>query len=193
MLVLLEREGDPTRGHSTPQTRTWTWRGPAGDSSQAHAAPSRPAPATEAPASGGSHRTPNTWPTTPQPRYSSSHQPCPKTRSARTPTAAMQANTTTICQTASYWTNRAVTSRHHWPAARILTGHLHRSSAAMFAGSLVTSAPSTYRQVNLDLDPSRPLAFVDEPPGLLLHHLQGETAVTHLLPVDHAGPPLGTL
>jgi 3',5'-cyclic-AMP phosphodiesterase len=81
----------------------------------------------------------------------------------------------------------------HRPPARILVGHLHRSSAAMFAGALVTSAPSTWRQVLLDLDPSRPLAFVDEPPGMLLHHLQGPTAVTHLLPIGHAGPPLGTL
>lgn len=81
----------------------------------------------------------------------------------------------------------------HRPPTRILTGHLHRPSAAMFAGSLVTSAPSTYRQVLLDLDPSRPLAFVDEPPGMLLHRLQGQAAVTHLLPVGHTGPPLGTL
>jgi 3',5'-cyclic AMP phosphodiesterase CpdA len=81
----------------------------------------------------------------------------------------------------------------HRPPTRVLTGHLHRPSAAMFAGSLVTSAPSTYRQVLLDLDPSRPLAFVDEPPGMLLHRLQGPAAVTHLLPVGHGGPPLGAL
>jgi len=81
----------------------------------------------------------------------------------------------------------------HRPPTRILTGHLHRPSAAMLAGSLVTSAPSTYRQVHLDLDPSRPLAFVDEPPGLLLHHLEGPDAVTHLLPIEDSGPPLGTL
>jgi Icc protein len=81
----------------------------------------------------------------------------------------------------------------HRPPTRILTGHLHRPSAAMFAGSLVTSAPSTYRQVHLDLDPSRPLAFVDEPPGLLLHRLEGPDAVTHLLPIQDGGPPLGTL
>jgi Calcineurin-like phosphoesterase len=81
----------------------------------------------------------------------------------------------------------------HRPPTRILTGHLHRPSAAMFAGALVTSAPSTYRQVLLDLDPARPLAFVDEPPGLLLHHLRGPAAVTHLLPIGHAGPPLGTI
>jgi len=81
----------------------------------------------------------------------------------------------------------------HPPLTRILTGHLHRPSATMFAGALVVSAPSTYRQVQLDLDPAQPLAFVDEPPGLLLHHLRGTTAVTHLVPVEHTGPPLGTL
>jgi hypothetical protein len=39
----------------------------------------------------------------------------------------MQANTTTICQTASYWTNSAVTSRHHWPAS-IWSGSRHSAS-----------------------------------------------------------------
>jgi 3',5'-cyclic-AMP phosphodiesterase len=42
----------------------------------------------------------------------------------------------------------------HAPVARILTGHLHRCTAAMFAGCLVTSAPSTDRQVFLELAPS---------------------------------------
>jgi Icc protein len=78
----------------------------------------------------------------------------------------------------------------HPPVTRILTGHLHRPSAAMFAGALVTSAPSTHLQVHLDLGPLQRLAFVDEPPGILLHHLQGATAVTHLVPVAHSGPPL---
>ena len=79
----------------------------------------------------------------------------------------------------------------HPPLARILTGHLHRPSAAMLDGALVTSAPSTHLQVHLDLGPLHRLAFADEPPGFLLHHLQGATAVTHLVPVAHSGPPLG--
>jgi hypothetical protein len=49
-------EHDPPQRPDHPQTRTWAWRGPAGDSSQAHTAPSSPAAATEAPASGGAHR-----------------------------------------------------------------------------------------------------------------------------------------
>jgi 3',5'-cyclic-AMP phosphodiesterase len=81
----------------------------------------------------------------------------------------------------------------HPPPVRILTGHLHRPTAAMFAGSLVTSAPSTNRQVLLDLRPGRPLAFVDEPPGLLLHRLEGGAAMTHLVPISHSGPPIGAL
>lgn len=49
----------PTSGQATAQTRTRARRRPAGDSSQAHTAPSSPAPATDAPASGGAHRWPN--------------------------------------------------------------------------------------------------------------------------------------
>jgi Icc protein len=81
----------------------------------------------------------------------------------------------------------------HPPLTRILTGHLHRSSAAMFAGCLVTSAPSTDRQVFLDLGPQHRLAFVDEPAGMLLHRVHGATAITHLVPVSHSGPPHGAL
>lgn len=81
----------------------------------------------------------------------------------------------------------------HPPLTRILTGHLHRSSAATFAACLVTSAPSTDRQVLLELGPLQPLAFVDEPAGMLLHRLDGATAVTHLVPISHSGPPLGAL
>jgi Icc protein len=84
----------------------------------------------------------------------------------------------------------AAVLRGHPPLTRILTGHLHRPSAAMFAGALVTSAPSTHLQVHLDLGPLQRLALVDEPPGILLHHLQGASAVTHLVPVAHSGPPL---
>jgi 3',5'-cyclic-AMP phosphodiesterase len=81
----------------------------------------------------------------------------------------------------------------HPPLTRILTGHLHRSTAATFAGTVVTSAPSTDRQVFLDLGPLERLAFVDEPPGLLLHRLQGGAAMTHLVPISHSGPPIGAL
>jgi hypothetical protein len=41
----------PASGQAAPQIQTRARGGPAGDSSQAHTAPSSPAPATEAPAS----------------------------------------------------------------------------------------------------------------------------------------------
>ena len=57
--------------------------------------------------------------------------------------------------------------RSHRPLARILCGHLHRPVTTMFAGSLLISAPSTYRQVFLDLRPRQPGAFADEPAAAL--------------------------
>jgi 3',5'-cyclic-AMP phosphodiesterase len=53
----------------------------------------------------------------------------------------------------------------HPPLTRILTGHLHRPIAAMFAGSLVTSAPSTNLQVALDLGPGRAWPSSTRRPG----------------------------
>lgn len=84
----------------------------------------------------------------------------------------------------------AVLGRHS-PLARILCGHLHRPMAAMFAGSLLMSAPSTYRQVFLDLGPRQEGAYVDEPAAFLLHNLGADTAVTHQVPVQHSGPRTG--
>jgi hypothetical protein len=49
----------------------------------------------------------------------------------------MQANTTTICQTASYWTNSAVTSRHRCPAA-IRSGSRQRASRTCGNGNWST-------------------------------------------------------
>lgn len=77
----------------------------------------------------------------------------------------------------------------HPPLIRILIGHLHRPMATMFAGNLVISAPSTYRQVFLELGACQRGAYVDEPAAILLHRLEGAAAVTHLIPVQHSGPP----
>lgn len=73
--------------------------------------------------------------------------------------------------------------RRHPPLARILCGHLHRPMTAMFSGSPLMSAPSTYRQVFLDLRPRQQGAFGDEPAAFLLHRFAGEAVVTHLVPV----------
>lgn len=83
-----------------------------------------------------------------------------------------------------------VLNRHH-PVQRLLVGHLHRATTTTFAGTVVTSAPSTYRQVQLNLMPGGVAAFVEEPPGLLLHQLGPSQAVTHFVHVRASGPSVG--
>jgi len=84
--------------------------------------------------------------------------------------------------------------RRHGGVDRILIGHLHRNLSAVFAASLVSCAPSTYRQVFLDLTTTDHGAFVDEPPGLLLHRVDKDRpTVTHYVPITHSGPPAGRI
>lgn len=89
--------------------------------------------------------------------------------------------------------------RRHRNVTRILAGHLHRTVTATFAGSVLTVAPSTYRQVHLGLvpdptdphaPPAEPFAYAHEPTAGLLHLLDGGDCVTHSLAVSHAVPPL---
>jgi len=132
---------------------------------------------------------------------------------ATSPTMANPLSTRQLASCSPAWTSRCTsflattTTRRSWskssparatcgqlrraavatrPLARVLCGHVHRPVTTMFAGSLLTSAPSTYRQVFLDLRPRQPGAFADEPAAFLLHHLNGDATVTHLVPVRSA-------
>ncbi|GAA4251716.1 phosphodiesterase [Dactylosporangium darangshiense] len=81
--------------------------------------------------------------------------------------------------------------RRHPHVARVLAGHLHRVVTAGFAGTVLSVAPSTYRQVDLGMREDRPVSFVAEPAGFLLHRLEGGECVTHLVHTSHTAAPLG--
>ncbi|MFI5909453.1 phosphodiesterase [Dactylosporangium sp. NPDC051541] len=78
----------------------------------------------------------------------------------------------------------------HPHVSRVLAGHLHRVVTAGFGGTILSVAPSTYRQVDLGMRADRPVSFVAEPTGFLLHRLEGSECVTHLVQVSHTGAPV---
>jgi 3',5'-cyclic-AMP phosphodiesterase len=83
----------------------------------------------------------------------------------------------------------AVLARHG-NVARVLGGHLHRTVSATFAGTLLTVAPSMYRQFGLRLHDDAPPGYLNEPTGFLLHVVDGLDCVTHSMSVSHAGATL---
>lgn len=77
----------------------------------------------------------------------------------------------------------------HPRIARVLCGHVHRTVVAPFAGTVVTTATSTYRQSVLDMTDPGTMGFLDEPTSFLLHQLSDATAgtcVTHSVLVTGA-------
>jgi 3',5'-cyclic-AMP phosphodiesterase len=76
--------------------------------------------------------------------------------------------------------------RRHPHVARVLSGHAHRDVSAIFAGTLLTVAPSTYRQSALRLHDAQPPGFAADPTSFLLHILDGGSCVTHSVAVSHA-------
>lgn len=79
----------------------------------------------------------------------------------------------------------AVVARHPH-VARVLVGHVHRTVSAMFAGTLVAAAPSTWRQSALRLTDAELPGFVAEPTSFLLHLVDKDSCVTHSVAASHA-------
>lgn len=78
----------------------------------------------------------------------------------------------------------------HTQVERIICGHVHRPVTARIAQAIVSIAPSVAHQVELDLRPDAPSAFVLEPPAYQLHQWSAADGfVTHTAYVEnHPGP-----
>jgi 3',5'-cyclic AMP phosphodiesterase CpdA len=76
--------------------------------------------------------------------------------------------------------------RRHPHVVRVLTGHVHRNVSALFAGTLLTVAPSTFRQSALRMHDAELPGYLPEPTSFLLHLLDGADCVTHSVAISHA-------
>jgi 3',5'-cyclic AMP phosphodiesterase CpdA len=84
---------------------------------------------------------------------------------------------------------RDVLQRHTHVEA-VVCGHVHRPVQTRWAGTVVSTAPSTAHQVALSIRPGEPGMFIMEPPACRLHvWTDGVGLVTHTSYVgDYAGP-----
>ncbi|MFI7578189.1 phosphodiesterase [Micromonospora sp. NPDC049497] len=79
----------------------------------------------------------------------------------------------------------AVIGRHPH-VVRVAAGHLHRPVTTAFGGTVLTVAPSTWKQASLTMTEDERIGWVAEPTALLLHLIDGGSCVTHLVQVSHA-------
>jgi Icc protein len=78
----------------------------------------------------------------------------------------------------------------HPQVERIVCGHHHRPVVARFGNAIASIAPSVVHQVELELRPNAPGAFIMEPPAFQLHRWTPATGVvSHIAYVgDYPGP-----
>lgn len=79
----------------------------------------------------------------------------------------------------------------HPQVIRVLAGHIHRPVTTAFAGTIVSVAPSTYRQSALTMRADGPMGYLHEPGGFLVHLLDGADCITHLVPSTHTSAVTG--
>src|SRR6185437_13832719 len=72
--------------------------------------------------------------------------------------------------------------------AAVIEKHPH--VVRVLAGTVMTTAPSTWRQAALRLHDAEPPGYVADPTGFLLHLLDGTRCVTHSVAVSHAAAVL---
>lgn len=77
----------------------------------------------------------------------------------------------------------------HPHVERIMCGHVHRTIITSVGGRVMTLAPSTGHQVNLDLSDRDDGQFIMEPPAFFLHQQMETGVVSHLAYVEaYPGP-----
>jgi len=82
-----------------------------------------------------------------------------------------------------------VVARHR-QVERIVCGHVHRPVVTWVAHAIASIAPSVAHQVEFDLRPGAPSAFVMEPAGFQVHAWSADAGmVSHTVMVEaYAGP-----
>ncbi len=80
--------------------------------------------------------------------------------------------------------------REHPNVLRILCGHIHLTTHAAWAGTIVSTAPSIGMALRRDLSMTKPSAFYLSPPAYLLHHMTDHgTLISHHVNVDEGDGP----